>query len=193
MIPPGYLKTVKSDSNQLQDPALAALYDDLKLATRGPLFSKERWRAIWRLNRGIPQSKIDWQNYRLPVPQRRTYEQIATPQPDSRPWDAPENVIMAIDSGLRVALPQGLPYGGLSLRVCSRCWYVVVFRKEEKIIHAFVLNGRGDGGEMMRKCIRLPAELQAIQPEEMLIYPMTDWRLCSISDLQFGTGCTEAN
>jgi len=41
--------------NHLKDPCIRALYDDLDLITRGPLWSKERLAAIWRLNteRGV--------------------------------------------------------------------------------------------------------------------------------------------
>lgn len=53
-VPKGYLKTLASGRNQLADPALAALWDDLALVTRGPLFSAARFAAIARLNFGAP-------------------------------------------------------------------------------------------------------------------------------------------
>ncbi len=50
-IPDGYLESLKTERNALRDPAHRALYDDLSRITRGPLWTLERWRAIWELNR----------------------------------------------------------------------------------------------------------------------------------------------
>lgn len=49
-LPAGYRETVASGRNEIADPALARLYDDLRLVTAGPLFTRARWGAIWRLN-----------------------------------------------------------------------------------------------------------------------------------------------
>ncbi len=51
-LPPGYRETISGRRNVIVDPALARLYDDLRLITTGPLFTRERWGAIWRLNLG---------------------------------------------------------------------------------------------------------------------------------------------
>ena len=52
-LPPGYLLSRLEGENRLQSKELAALYDDVWLATRSPeLFSRARWAAIWRLNSG---------------------------------------------------------------------------------------------------------------------------------------------
>lgn len=52
-LPPGYSETIAGGRNVIVDPALARLYDDIRLVTAGPLFSRERWGAIWRLNLGL--------------------------------------------------------------------------------------------------------------------------------------------
>ena len=51
-LPDGYLASLRSGENRISDPALRPLYDDVRLVTRGELFSAERWAAIWRLNTG---------------------------------------------------------------------------------------------------------------------------------------------
>jgi len=48
--PDGYLASLRSGENRIADPALRPLYDDVRLVTRGELFSVERWAAIGRLN-----------------------------------------------------------------------------------------------------------------------------------------------
>jgi len=50
--PRGFEESIASDGNRLTDPWLRDLYDDTQLVTKGPLFTLERWKAIWRLNTG---------------------------------------------------------------------------------------------------------------------------------------------
>ncbi len=49
-VPAGYLKTLETGQNVIVDPCIARYYDQLGLVIRGPLFTRARWRAIWRLN-----------------------------------------------------------------------------------------------------------------------------------------------
>ena len=51
-VPDGYLVTLRTGVNQIRDPNLAAYYDQLALITRGPLFSRARLIAIWKMNTG---------------------------------------------------------------------------------------------------------------------------------------------
>jgi arabinofuranosyltransferase len=50
--PRGYYESRISGENHLLSPRLAELWDDVVLLTRAPLFTAERWRAIWRINSG---------------------------------------------------------------------------------------------------------------------------------------------
>ena len=51
-IPQGYVETLKTGENCLEDSRLARYYDRLTLIVRGPLFSTERIAAIIRMNLG---------------------------------------------------------------------------------------------------------------------------------------------
>ncbi len=52
-LPPGFIDSRLDGVNQLKEPHLAALYEDVWLVTRSPeLFSGARLAAIWRLNTG---------------------------------------------------------------------------------------------------------------------------------------------
>jgi arabinofuranosyltransferase len=51
-VPEGYLESLESGDNVLRDPDVAALFDAVATVTRGPVWSRERWLEIWRLNRG---------------------------------------------------------------------------------------------------------------------------------------------
>lgn len=51
-LPAGYRETIAGGRNVIADPQLARLYDDVHLVVAGPLFTRERWAAIRRLNVG---------------------------------------------------------------------------------------------------------------------------------------------
>ena len=51
-IPEGYFESVKNNENRIADPNLALYYDKLRLLTRAPLWSWERFAAIWGMNTG---------------------------------------------------------------------------------------------------------------------------------------------
>jgi len=51
-LPEGYVETIVADKNLLRDPALAELYDQMRLLQRVPLLEPARWRAIWAMNTG---------------------------------------------------------------------------------------------------------------------------------------------
>jgi len=52
-LPAGYEETVETGVNVIQDPALSAFYERLRLITQGPIWDRRRARAIVRMNLGI--------------------------------------------------------------------------------------------------------------------------------------------
>ena len=51
-LPAGYIDTLRTGTNRIEEPALARYYADLQTITRGALFSRDRWRAIVAMNLG---------------------------------------------------------------------------------------------------------------------------------------------
>jgi arabinofuranosyltransferase len=49
-LPVGYVQTLQTGRNAIADPGVAMQYEQLRLITQGPLMSRRRWRAIWRMN-----------------------------------------------------------------------------------------------------------------------------------------------
>jgi len=58
-VPAGYVETIRSGENRIEDERIAELYDSLRLITRGKIWSPERWREIQRWNRGHYQPVIE--------------------------------------------------------------------------------------------------------------------------------------
>lgn len=51
-VPDGYLESLQSNQNRIQDSTLAQLYDKLRLITQAPIWSKQRWQTIWEYHSG---------------------------------------------------------------------------------------------------------------------------------------------
>jgi arabinofuranosyltransferase len=65
-LPLGYPRSVEKRRNSIKDPNLARYYGELSLVTSGPIWSKERFAAIWRLNAGKLDHLIDRAFYAAP-------------------------------------------------------------------------------------------------------------------------------
>ena len=52
-VPRGYLETLRTGENRIQDPKLHEFYEKLRVVIRGPIFTAERFRIIWELNTGV--------------------------------------------------------------------------------------------------------------------------------------------
>jgi arabinofuranosyltransferase len=70
-IPDGYLESILSDSNQLADANLRRYYDAVRLITRGPLWTRARFREIAKMNLGSydamlgPAERVDYRPTRF--------------------------------------------------------------------------------------------------------------------------------
>lgn len=51
-VPAGYTDGFWTAENHIADPALAEYYNKLLVVIRGPLFNRQRWQEIWKLNIG---------------------------------------------------------------------------------------------------------------------------------------------
>ncbi len=51
-VPAGYMLTLVRGENLIEDERIAEFYDAVHVVTRGPIFDRERARAIWKLNTG---------------------------------------------------------------------------------------------------------------------------------------------
>lgn len=58
-IPQGYVQTFRDKQNDIKDASLVNYYDHLSLIIHGPLWSLERWQAIWKMNTGQYDYLID--------------------------------------------------------------------------------------------------------------------------------------
>ena len=70
VVPPGYEQTVATGKNLITDKDLAEFYDVLSVIIKGPIWTRERWAAIWKTNLGAYDHLIDRDRYRFQFQQQ---------------------------------------------------------------------------------------------------------------------------
>ena len=65
-LPAMYEQSIAADDNLLVEPAIRDLYSAVRLATRGPLWSGERWKAIGALALGSLNQPLAFASFRAP-------------------------------------------------------------------------------------------------------------------------------
>lgn len=123
VIPRGYLSTLYSGNNLIEDEKLARYYDALRLATRGPLFSPERWRAIWQLNTRQLDDLVDFDAYRYPDMVFTTPDALAQSQP-----------LAFADSGIEVSLGADAQPQSLELALAGNGKYQIAYLLDGRVL-----------------------------------------------------------
>jgi arabinofuranosyltransferase len=121
--PPGYMDSLAQDANLIADPGLAAYYEQIRLITRGPLWTRARLAAIARLNLGLYDHLIDAERYRLPELIRVDQATLQSQAP-----------VRLTDSGLDIALGEVRHDAALRLRLDCDDEYRIEFRREGVIV-----------------------------------------------------------
>ncbi|MSO49982.1 MAG: hypothetical protein EXQ49_08795 [Acidobacteria bacterium] len=138
MVPDGYRESVQQDGNLLRDPKLAEYYTALRTVVRGPsLWSADRLRTIWRMNRGQLDSRINRQFYKFDGADT-TLESLSRVQPDGTPWDAPGS--RTFQTVLAVTVPDQLKRRVLDISLDSDDRYRLTFLKKNRIVSAVVVD-----------------------------------------------------
>jgi arabinofuranosyltransferase len=131
LIPAGYRESLLTGSNQLTDAALRPLYDDIRLASRSPLWSADRLRAIWRLSTGRHRRAVDFGFYRHGG-RLVAVDALAIAMPNETPWDAPGT--HALDKPLAITCEDRTGRRRMDVSLDSNDRYQFVFLKKNRIV-----------------------------------------------------------
>ena len=135
-LPKGYLETLRSGTNQLENPYLAKYYSRLALITRGDLWSKERLHVIWQMNRGDFDSLLVkyWQRPLHHV----KYSEIDQPKKRGTRFNAPGCLLMT-PTGILIELDSVTLTRRLEISVDGNDRYQVTFIKEDAALQHVIL------------------------------------------------------
>jgi len=77
--PEGYLDSAGGDGNKpnkIKDKGIAEFYEHLKIITRGPIWSFERWKEIMKMNLGMYSHLIDRDHYQFPKLVKMSFQDL---------------------------------------------------------------------------------------------------------------------
>lgn len=138
MVPEGYRESVQQDGNLLRDPRLAAYYGALRTIIRNPsLWSWDRLRTVWSMNRGHFDAHIDRQFYKFEG-SATTLGSLTQVQPNGAPPDAPG--ARSFKTALAVSVPDQPRRRVLDISLDSDDRYRLVFLKRNRIVSAVVVD-----------------------------------------------------
>lgn len=108
VIPQGYIESILFDENRIVDPAVAAVYDHVRLASRGSIFSRERLVGLLTApanHRRFPRE--DWERYRRPTGEIGEYAQFVVHRVHVRAAHlnaSPDPVLMPMEDNLHLPI-----------------------------------------------------------------------------------------
>lgn len=75
-VPEGYMESAGSENNEINDPDLAQFYNYIRIITRSPIWSLERFKTILKMNLGYYDYLIDKDKYQFADTQIKYYETL---------------------------------------------------------------------------------------------------------------------
>jgi hypothetical protein len=151
-VPDGYEDTIIHGRNVIGDPGVGAYYERLRLITEGPLFTRERWRTILRMNLGRYDHYIS--SYGLV---RVVLAQVSEPQADGTPWTREGNVQMTL-RGVEVALGGSRSADALELSVSRNDHYrVTLIEKGRRVYETVIRQAMSGDSSLVMRTVALPA------------------------------------
>jgi len=132
LVPNMYRESLEAGTNQLADPALRDLYEQIRLVTRSDSwFSADRLRAILSLNFGRAGDAVDRFYYRHGGVVARLPD-LASPREDGTPRDA--EGVRTFDVALAVPCEERVGRQHLDISVASDAAYRLTFLRKDRYV-----------------------------------------------------------
>jgi len=143
-VPPDYVISLETGEYDLLDPKLEELWAKVRLVTSGPLFSADRWAAIWELNTGGAADLVDREFYARPFYGEVPLWVLSDPKNDGYGWDQPGVVFVDPVKGLAVELDGIRTSSTLSVVADHNDEYTVGFLLGDQRVGEAKINRVGD-------------------------------------------------
>ncbi|MCP5023979.1 MAG: hypothetical protein GY930_19710 [bacterium] len=159
-VPDGYLQSVSSQENRFAHPGLAKAHGDICLITRGPLFTKKRFGAIWSLAFGEGKEalrKYAEVDYRQPPLVQVALGDFSEPHPEGTSiWNSGFHLVP--DGGLQVSLGAVSHADQMELGLGGLAQYEVFFLGQGKPLGS-VLDYAGMRGKLFPGIVKVELEV----------------------------------
>lgn len=169
-IPDGYLETIETGENLLEDKNLAEYYDVLHNIISGDLFSKERFKQIIDMNLGKYDYLIDKEYYRGYVAKAQmTLADFSKPVEVEDVWDNP-NAWILDKNGVEIVLDKITYNSRISFLADNNDDYWLLLKNDDEIVYR-ENTGKIDGAGMQLREVVVPEEVAALGYDTILIVP----------------------
>jgi arabinofuranosyltransferase len=180
-VPPGYLETIASGRNEIENPELAAYYDKLSFVISGPLFDPRRLVEIIRFNLGQYDHLIAaYEDSRLLHIAIKDIQDLSS---TAAPRD-PAGYIEFPKQGVKIALGQVTHARHVLIGLDDRSPYVLVFSKDGREITRQLSEGNYSLG-MESRTIGLSAAAAAEGYDTLTILPGSGTETYVLGELKF--------
>lgn len=144
----------------IEDPDLAGYWDDLSLIVSGPIWSSERWAAIWRMHTGANDHLID-----AYLNTERTYEEVS---------GAGTLSMAMLNHGVTVFLGEARNEEVLEVRLERDDIYAVELYRQGAQVHRREVGEKTEesGTRMVSHRVQFPPEVSAPGYDEIRILPV---------------------
>ncbi len=177
-IPTDYMESVLKGENLLYDPATHALYEEIRLITRGDLNDRERWKAIWRMNFGSHDFGLDERRYRqgyvasTSTPVEVGVSEMQRHVDDGSPWNGEGNRIFYFS--LLITLERSRAFSTFEISVDGNDSYSVQTRHNGEFVEIAAIEASG-GSEMIGHRIQLASPVLATDTVRILPTTQNGW------------------
>lgn len=157
--PPGYAEAAVK-RGEIEDPDLAKYWDDLSLIVSGPIWSSERWAAIWRMHTGANEHLI--QAY---LNTERTYEEVSAPGTHS---------MSMLNHGVTTFLGEVRNEEVLEVRLERDDIYAAEFYLQGVRVHRREVGEKTEevGKRMVMRRVHVPLQIASAGYDEIRILPI---------------------
>ncbi len=128
-IPDGYVKSVSTGLNQIEDPYLAAYYDTLAIVVKKPLWSFDRTLCAVEMAFGGYDYLLE---FARPLWLTKNYKKVNTPVPEGTRWWSPD-VTALPTKGLRIVFESLCFADSLNISLDNNDDYILRFSKDADI------------------------------------------------------------
>jgi arabinofuranosyltransferase len=126
-IPDGYRESLETGRNLIHDPGVALYYDKLRIVTEGPVWSRERFRTILRMNLGRYERYVS--SYGVV---RIGLSAVSLARPDGTAWNLPDNIVTR--RAIEVALSEPTRARAIVLSVSRNDNYRLLFTNRGRTV-----------------------------------------------------------
>lgn len=171
VIPAGYPNSWIKGKNIIQDPELAEWYETMNLITRGPLFSWDRFKAIFRMNTGYQSKFRDAFRYRLPIRDSADIASVSALREPGTAWNAMGNYIFGQKGGLYLRTGSQAAYSEFEVSLDHDNIFIVAWLKGKEILGGIRVGPAGPGASGLH-VYQQPILESARDADAMVVFPL---------------------